>query len=157
MTIAYRLPKALLAAALAAALTSACAPRAQGGRHRGDDRARVILLDEIQRSGTATVFELVQTHRPMWLNKRGPVSFQNDGDVVVYLDEVARVGGPASLREIATASVGAVRYLDAVEANYRFGRGHPYGAILVSTVFPVETAAAPDSQPFAHRDRTSHP
>ena len=148
MTTVHRLPTALLAAALAAAaLTPACAPGVQQGRRLGDDRAHVILLDEIQHSGAPTVYELVQTHRPMWLNKRGPVSFQNDGDVVVYLDEVARVGGPASLREIATASVGAVRYLDAVEANYRFGRGHPYGAILVSTVFPVEASAEPDSAP----------
>lgn len=97
--------------------------------------SKLILLDEIRASGAATAFDLVQTLRPMWLNKRGPQSIQNEGDVHVYVGDT-RMGDLDALREIAAASIASIRYLDAKEANYKFGQGHPYGAIVISTVFP---------------------
>jgi hypothetical protein len=95
-----------------------------------------LTLDEISSSGAATAFEVVETLRPLWFNKRGPQSFVNDGDVWVY-DGNARLGTRDALREIAATTVASMTYLDAKEANYRYGRGHPYGAIVVSFVFPV--------------------
>jgi len=76
----------------------------------------------------------VQSLRPTWLNKRGPQSLQNEGDIHVYIGET-RMGDSDALREIAAASISSIRYLDAKEANYKFGQGHPYGAIVISTVF----------------------
>lgn len=126
---------------IVAMLGSACfAPRgAQHGTPRPHVEPRqnpkLITLDEIQNSGLATAFDVVETLRPMWLNKRGPQSFVNDGDVWVYMEN-ARLGGRSSLREIAAASVGSMQYLDVKDANYRYGQGHPYGAIVISLMFP---------------------
>jgi len=96
--------------------------------------AKVILSDEIRASAAGTAYELVQSLRPTWLNKRGPQSLQNEGDIHVYIGET-RMGDSDALREIAAASISSIRYLDAKEANYKFGQGHPYGAIVISTVF----------------------
>lgn len=85
----------------------------------------------------ADAFELVQSLRPLWLNKRGPQTdvrlpaAPKEGDVVVYLDR-ARLGGRDALREIAAASLVSIEFLDAAKASYRFGRGHPYGAIVLN-------------------------
>jgi hypothetical protein len=95
----------------------------------------VLLLDEIRASGSATAYDVVETLRPMWFMKRGTQSFFFDKDVVVYLD-AARLGDRTALREIPAMTVGSMRFLDAKDANFRFGQGHPYGAIIVSTAFP---------------------
>jgi hypothetical protein len=95
----------------------------------------VLLVDEIRAAGSATAYDVVETLRPMWLVKRGTQSFFFDKDVVVYLD-AARLGDRSALREIPAMTVGSMRFLDAKDANFRFGQGHPYGAIIVSTAFP---------------------
>ena len=95
----------------------------------------VLLLDEIRASGSATAYDVVETLRPMWLLKRGTQSFFFDKDVIVYLD-AARMGDRTALREIPAMTVASMRFLDAKDANFRFGQGHPYGAIIVSTAFP---------------------
>jgi hypothetical protein len=95
-----------------------------------------IPFEEIRASGVATAFELVETRRPMWLNKRGPQSFMHEGDVVVYLNN-ARMGYRAALREIAVSQIGGISYLTPSQADYRYGQGHPYGAIVITTEFPV--------------------
>lgn len=121
-----------------ALLTSACfAPRSASRSHVELPRQnpRLITLDEIQSSGAATAFDVVETLRPLWLNRRGPQSFVDDGDVWVYMEN-ARLGGRASLREIAAVTIGSMQFLDVKDANYRFGQGHPYGAIVISLTFP---------------------
>jgi hypothetical protein len=140
--------KFLTTAAAALLATSACASTHTAGSSSPAVRsvaarpapakrnAKIILSDEIRASAAATAFELVQSLRPSWLNKRGPQSLQNEGDIHVYIGET-RMGDSDALREIAAASISSIRYLDAKEANYKFGQGHPYGAIVISTVFPV--------------------
>ena len=121
-----------------ALLTSACfGPRGVSRSHVEPQRQnpKLITLDEIQSSGAATAFDLVETLRPLWLNKRGPQSFVDDGDVWVYMEN-ARLGGRSTLREIAAASIGSMQFLDVKDANYRYGQGHPYGAIVISLTFP---------------------
>jgi hypothetical protein len=95
----------------------------------------VLLLDEIRGSGSATAYDVVESLRPMWLTKRGTQSFFFDKDVIVYLD-AARLGDRTALREIPAMTVASMRFLDAKDANFRYGQGHPYGAIVVSTAFP---------------------
>lgn len=95
----------------------------------------VLLLDEIRASGSATAYDVVESLRPMWLVKRGTQSFFFDKDVIVYLD-AARMGDRTALREIPAMTVASMRFLDAKDANFRYGQGHPYGAIVVSTAFP---------------------
>jgi len=138
----------LLASAAAALLaTSACSSAHQAGSAAAPSpsvaarsapskrNGKIIQSDEIRASAAGTAFELVQSLRPSWLNKRGPQSLQNEGDIHVYIGET-RMGDSDALREIAAASISSIRYLDAKEANYKFGQGHPYGAIVISTIFP---------------------
>jgi hypothetical protein len=95
----------------------------------------LLLLDEIRASGSATAYDVVESLRPAWLTKRGTQSFFFDKDVIVYLD-AARLGDRTALREIPAMTVASMRFLDAKDANFRYGQGHPYGAIVVSTAFP---------------------
>ncbi|MBV9772981.1 MAG: hypothetical protein JO040_03485 [Gemmatimonadetes bacterium] len=111
-------------------LLSACASGAP--RSSGEQRydARVITADEVSESPARNAFELVQLLRPAWLQKKGAYSFGDDGDIVVYLDDV-RMGGPDALRQIEVSALTGVRFLDAVSAQARFGLSHAHGAIQV--------------------------
>jgi hypothetical protein len=117
----------------AVVLLAAC-----GARHERApvaESGELIPRHEIEAAHTQTVWELVERLHPQWLRKRGVNHLQNEGDVVVYLDN-ARLGGPETLREIHVGGVSSVRYYDAAKAQYRFGVGHTHGAILVSTGVP---------------------
>lgn len=106
------------------------------GTHRArsvSDPANVISRQQIDEVGSRNVYELVQRLHPLWLQKRGVNSIHDEGsDIVVYLDN-ARIGGPETLREIHADNVATVQFLDAGRAQYRFGVGHSYGAIVVTT------------------------
>ncbi len=112
---------------------AACAPPspAAGIAAQGAGR-NFIGEDELRTAAAANALDLVRSLRPLWLNKRGPQSLHYEGDIVVYISN-ARMGGLQALSEIAVASLTSLEYLDAAAANYRFGPGHPYGAIVVST------------------------
>jgi hypothetical protein len=92
----------------------------------------VITRAEILAANSQTVYQIVERLHPNWLQKRGQHGLGADEDIVVYLDN-ARLGGPASLQQIPISSVVSVQFFDAGRAQYRFGTGHSYGAILVST------------------------
>lgn len=86
-------------------------------------------LEDLQR---LNLYQAVQRLRPQWLQTRGMDSFEQDNEVVVYVDN-NRMGGPRELRRINPIEVGEIRYLDSRQATTQFGRGHPSGAILVFT------------------------
>jgi hypothetical protein len=93
-----------------------------------------ITQEEIRTAGAANAYDLVQSLRPKWLNMRGSIAHTpTEGDIVVYLG-FARLGGLSALREVAATSLVTVEYLDPAKANYRFGRGHQFGAIILNTV-----------------------
>jgi hypothetical protein len=83
-------------------------------------------------SGHSDVLSLVQSLRPRWLRVRGASSIAGRETVQVYLDG-SRLGGPESLRQLSTHSIGSLRYLDGLEATQRWGLDHGAGAIVVST------------------------
>ena len=112
-----------------ALLLTACAAAPTGEGRINPDR---ITQAEIDEAGPSSAYDLVQKLRPIWLRKRGPTSFTQEGDVVVYLDGT-RMGLRESLRNISTANLAALEYLDARRATNRFGAGHVYGAILLMT------------------------
>ncbi|MBC7788315.1 MAG: hypothetical protein H7Z74_00100 [Anaerolineae bacterium] len=120
-------------------VTAACAPTVStpGSTVSSAQRGArdFIDADEIRNAAGGNALDLVRNLRPMWLAKRGPQSLHYEGDVVVYLG-TARLGGLPALSEIAVSSLTSLRFLDVAAANYRFGGGHPYGAILVSTSDP---------------------
>ncbi|MBC7789939.1 MAG: hypothetical protein H7Z74_08325 [Anaerolineae bacterium] len=109
--------------------TAACASTGSSGKRVARD---LIDEEDIRNAGGGSALDLVKNLRPNWLAKRGPQSLHYEGDVVVYL-VTARMGGPEALKEIPVSSLTSLRFLDMAKANYRFGPGHPYGAIIVST------------------------
>lgn len=123
-----RLPSLLALSILLVSSACASSRQARPVSERGD----VIAQHQIDADGSRTVYELVQRLHPLWLQKRGTNTINNEGDIVVYLDN-ARLGGPETLREILAGNVASVRFLDAGRAQYRFGVGHMHGAIVVTT------------------------
>lgn len=115
---------------LATAACASAAPKPDSGGQRGP--RDFISIDEIEKAGGGTALDLIRNLRPMWLTKRGPQSLHYEGDVVVYMG-TARLGGPRALSDIPISSLTSLRYLEMAAANYRFGPGHPYGAIIVAS------------------------
>jgi hypothetical protein len=124
----YRL--AALTAMLGAA--AACASSTQGPRSSGRRDARVLGAEEIRTSSASNLYDVIRSQRPEWLIKRGQTSINLEGDIVVYVDNVA-LGGPESLKSIDVQSVQSARFLNASEAQMRYGVGHMHGAIVVIT------------------------
>ncbi|MBW3569908.1 MAG: carboxypeptidase-like regulatory domain-containing protein [Gemmatimonadetes bacterium] len=114
---------------------------------RASDRRRVIGRGEVEATTVTSAFELVQTLRPQWLRARGSdglrftpfetrdesgVNISDESPIIVYLDG-RRLGPLETLRSITHGDIDRVEYYDAVEAQQRWGVGHPQGAIHVVT------------------------
>jgi hypothetical protein len=122
----------LVTVALVLLVTAACASSTSSGRTSGRRDARVLTAEEIRASSASNMYDVIRSHRPEWLIKRGQTSINMEGDIVVYVDNVA-LGGPESLRSIDVQSVQSARFLNASEAQMRYGVGHMHGAIVVVT------------------------
>lgn len=113
--------------AMAMMSVGACGPAAGPGvSPRGN--ARLITRAEIEQAPAANAYELVQRLRPAWLQPRAAQG--RYGSATVYLGSQA-LGGVERLRELNTANLAEVRYLDPVEATSRFGRSVAFGVIQV--------------------------
>jgi|SRR5687767_1651072 hypothetical protein len=113
-------------------VTAACASSSSGTRTAGRRDARLLSAEEIRASSASNMYDVIRSQRPEWLIKRGQTSINMEGDIVVYVDHVA-LGGPESLRSIDVQSVQSARFLNASEAQMRYGVGHMHGAIVVVT------------------------
>lgn len=114
-------------------VTAACASTSSEQRRTSTRRdARMLSAEEIKSSSASNLYDVIRSHRPEWLIKRGQTSINLEGDIVVYIDNVA-LGGPESLKSIDVQSVQVVRFLNASEAQMRYGVGHMHGAIVVTT------------------------
>jgi hypothetical protein len=132
----------------ALALAAACAPAATGSNPAGgaapaagarsENRRvdlNVITQEEIAGSQFGTAFDLVRARRPRWLTTGGTTAARSPrGNVLVVYVNKTRMGGPESLRSIAVAGVGSIRYYDPTSANMEFGNGHQGGVIQVTPV-----------------------
>ena len=118
--------------ALLLLVTAACASSTQGARPSSRRDARILSAEEIKASSASNMYDVIRSHRPEWLIKRGQTSINLEGDIVVYVDNVA-LGGPESLKSIDVQSVQSARFLNASEAQMRYGVGHMHGAIVVVT------------------------
>ena len=126
-----RFPR-LAALALVLGAAVACASSTQGPRSSGRRDARILGAEEIRTSSASNMYDVIRSQRPEWLIKRGQTSINLEGDIVVYVDNVA-LGGPESLKSIDVQSVQSARFLNASEAQMRYGVGHMHGAIVVIT------------------------
>lgn len=80
------------------------------------------------------MYELVRSERPMWLQTRGSVSFQDPSASLprIFVDGVEQ-GQPPALRRINPSDVAEAEFLSASDATTRYGTGYPGGIIQVST------------------------
>jgi hypothetical protein len=109
-----------------------------------------IPPEEIARSRANDAYDLVSERRPSWLVHKWGNRYVDRGDIVVYVNRV-RMGGPSALHDVAILDVYAVTMYDPSQANLRFGRSHPFGAINVQTVpDPAELLPAPDAARHHH-------
>lgn len=113
-----------------AASVSSCA--SSGGTARGTSTRAVITAEEAAATNQTTAFDVVRVLRPSWLQKRGVQSVRVTGDVVVYVDGM-HMGGPQALRQVHVNAIREIRHFDASSATQRWGTGHGFGAIAVST------------------------
>ena len=113
------------------AATAAC-PHSGATRRARDPN--LITQDEIERVTAANAYDAVQMLRPSFLRARGvPSSVSGQPDLaIVYLDGM-KMGDVAQLQRIPTVGIVSIRYITAIDANQRYGRGHEGGAILVDT------------------------
>ena len=105
--------------------------------HKGTTRQKrdpnLITQDEIERITAANAYDAVQMLRPSFLRARGSSAMNGAPDMaIVYLDGM-RMGGIGQLERIPTVGIVSIRYINAIDANQRYGRGHEGGAILVDT------------------------
>jgi hypothetical protein len=112
-------------------VVAAC-PHSATTRQRRDPN--MITQDEIARVTAANAYDAVQMLRPSFLRARGvPSAVSGMPDLaIVYLDGM-KMGDVGQLQRIPTVGIVSIRYINAIDANQRYGRGHEGGAILVDT------------------------
>jgi multidrug efflux pump subunit AcrA (membrane-fusion protein) len=130
---------------LTAAACSSPKSSVSGGAKPGPN---LITADEIARANVQNAYEAVQKLRPAMLRQRQIASADGQGgvrngrsasgtavaagEVLVYMDNT-RLGDVEQLRQISVASISAVRYFSASEAQTKWGSGHAGGVIEVLT------------------------
>lgn len=116
----------LFAGLIAAACASAPAQRAAEERN-------LLLPEEMQKLGNATLLQAVQALRPHWLSTRGRDTFGQQGQVVVMLDGV-QMGNPNFLETINSNSVATLEYFDGPTATGRWGICCGHGVIYITSL-----------------------
>jgi len=122
----------LMPLALAACALSENATADEADSKQTDDR---IVTSELSVPVAGmTAYDLINNHKPHWLQKSGHDSIQNEPKIQVYVNNPGSSAGSISaLKRISALTVEAVEYFDAREAQFRFGIGNSAGAILVHT------------------------
>lgn len=90
-----------------------------------------LTSEQIQASGLATAYDLVQAQRYSWLRERHRPYRRTDEAIAVYLDG-AYFGGTESLQHFATRDIFSLRRIRPEDTLRLLGRDHPNGAILVA-------------------------
>jgi hypothetical protein len=92
----------------------------------------LITGEELRKADFVNVLDAIEKLRPLWLANRGPDSFTDPSQVVVYSDNV-KLGDVSSLRNVSMQSIRYIRRYDGRAAQVRWGSGHAAGVILVSS------------------------
>lgn len=121
--------------ALVGASSMACAAAGSSTRPVLSAGRDVITAAEIVGSRVTDVYQAVSYLRPEFLRRRGSTAIPSftAPPVRIYLDNL-EFGSDESLRSIPLQRVRLIRYLGPNEAQLRWGRAHPSGAILVTTM-----------------------
>lgn len=119
----------VVAACAAPYQTTSLAPLAPPSGRLADHGTRLQISPTKLQSGLySTLYDLIQTERPYWLQRRG--SEYGSGGVQVYYNG-QRLGDVRELKAIRPEHVAAVEFQDAFTATTLWGTGHSYGAIVL--------------------------
>lgn len=112
-----------------------CAAATSGSRSVGSTGRDVITAAEIVASRVTDAYQAVAQLRPEFLRRRGATAVPTlrPPPVIVYLDNI-EFGTAESLRHVPLGRVRLIRYLGPNEADLRWGKQHPSGAIHVVTL-----------------------
>lgn len=119
---------------LAGVSTAACVATTPNVRPLKSVRREVITAAEIVAARVTDVYQAVAQLRPEFLNRRsvGPVAPYHSA-IAVYLNEMP-IGGEEALNTIPLDEVRQIRFMTRTQAEFRFGRSLPRGAIVVTTL-----------------------
>ena len=129
------LPFFLLGALIVGCVGNAPPPQTEVVTQAPERRAasrNVLTGDDLDATRFRTAFEVVEALRPHWLRIRGNTSLRAVESVKVYLDD-SLLGTPEQLKQVTTASIASIRFMDGPEASVRWGLDHGHGAIILST------------------------
>jgi len=125
-----------VAIAVAAIVTlAACSQQPASGTTKVAPKNRnLITADEIATVSVSDAYQLIQQLRPNFLRTQGGVSPHSDAPPVplVYVDGVA-TGDVTNLRNVPSAGIVSIEYLNGMMATQRFGTVAGGGAILITT------------------------
>jgi hypothetical protein len=124
-------------AAVAVALSVACATSGGGGLHPSSRIQDVIVESEIaaNSSGVTNALQIIEKLRPQMLRSRG-VGSPTDatGETSrprVYVDNVD-YGSISTLTNLNASQIKEIRFFNSGDATTRYGTGHMGGVILVT-------------------------
>lgn len=121
-----------LLACLPLLLAIACAGGSTPAADAVPSRASSDLLTQEEIRGYTNAYQAVEALRSRWLSARGPDSFSDPSQVLVYHDDL-QLGAVGALRAISTGEIAYIRYYNGTAASARWGLGHGAGVIYVST------------------------
>jgi hypothetical protein len=110
-----------------------------------------IRAAEIQASTAASVYQLIQTRRGMWLMRNQPATMGDagTGQLLVFYDG-AQLGGVDDLRQVPLAGVQLIEFLTPAETEHRLGKYTTTGAIRVMSHDDTAQPPPADSAHAAH-------
>jgi hypothetical protein len=111
-------------------LLTACAGTPGQTAGRASSGSAPISQAELEQASAADLYTVIQTLRPRWLRVPQIATNSSSNLLVVYYGQ-SRLGGPETLRNIATGDVRSVTFLRPAEAQLRFGNNHASGAIVL--------------------------
>ena len=113
----------------------ACSAMTPSTRPLKSVRREVITASEIVAARVTDVYQAVAQLRPEFFSRSRnfePMAPGRQGPIAVYLNETP-IGGEESLRTIPLEEVRQIRFMTRTQAEFRWGRSHPRGAIVVMT------------------------
>ena len=118
---------------------SACMSANAGAGAPGRGAAAIITQPELESMGTGDALSAVRRLRPGWL-RTGPQQTLSDPlapteGLLVYMGAL-RLGAISSLSTLSINDIGRIEFLNAAQAQFRFGSGHMHGAIVVTPRAP---------------------
>jgi hypothetical protein len=131
----------LAAAAFCCALVASPA----SAQRQRQERNRIRAV-EIQASNAASVYQLIQARRGMWLMRNQPSTLggAGNGQLLVFYDR-AQLDGVDDLRQMPLAGVQLIEFLTPAETEQRLGKYTTIGAIRVLSHDDTPQRPAADS------------